>query len=84
MTDSDRYAEERRSELEVLESIFPDELTGSSPSPPLLLPVLSWYAAVISEDKLSIRVEPEIQNPAERCQFRFEEFADCWTDAGVR
>ncbi|ORY43586.1 ubiquitin-conjugating enzyme/RWD-like protein [Leucosporidium creatinivorum] len=44
MTD---YAEERRSELEVLESIFPDELN------------------IISEDKLSIRVEPEVQSPSE-------------------
>ncbi|GAA5968691.1 hypothetical protein JCM21900_005480 [Sporobolomyces salmonicolor] len=44
MTD---YAEERRSELEVLESIFPDELH------------------VISEDQLSIRVEPEVQNESE-------------------
>ncbi|GAA6034309.1 hypothetical protein JCM8097_003837 [Rhodosporidiobolus ruineniae] len=41
MTD---YAEERRSELEVLESIFPDELE------------------VLSEDQLSIRVEPEVQS----------------------
>ncbi|GAA5900705.1 Gir2p [Sporobolomyces salmoneus] len=41
MTD---YAEERASELEVLESIFPDELE------------------VLSEDKISIRVEPENQS----------------------
>ncbi|GAA6063932.1 hypothetical protein JCM10212_004791 [Sporobolomyces blumeae] len=44
MTD---YAEERRSELEVLESIFPDELT------------------VLSDDQLSIRVEPENQNESD-------------------
>ncbi|GAA5845892.1 hypothetical protein JCM11251_006722 [Rhodosporidiobolus azoricus] len=38
------YAEERRSELEVLESIFPDELE------------------VLSDDQLTIRVEPDVQN----------------------
>ncbi|GAA5941913.1 Gir2p [Sporobolomyces koalae] len=38
------YAEERASELEVLESIFPDELQ------------------ILSEDKISIQVEPENQN----------------------
>ncbi|GAA5971721.1 hypothetical protein JCM11641_000699 [Rhodosporidiobolus odoratus] len=41
------YAEERRSESEVLESIFPDEL------------------AILSEDQLSIRVEPEQQSSHE-------------------
>lgn len=75
------YAEERRSELEVLESIFPDELTsecssctagesascvarwlsrqqtGADPSP----------SAVISDDKLSVRVEPEVQSPSDPC-----------------
>lgn len=55
-------------ELEVLESIFPDELTGSSLLPLLLPPALTQYRTVLSEDKLSIRVEPEIQNPSERCQ----------------
>ncbi|GAA5913688.1 hypothetical protein JCM6882_008720 [Rhodosporidiobolus microsporus] len=44
MTD---YVEERRSELEVLESIFPDELE------------------VLSEDQLTIRVEPDVQNDNE-------------------
>ncbi|GJN88281.1 hypothetical protein Rhopal_001246-T1 [Rhodotorula paludigena] len=48
MTD---YAEERRSELEVLESIFPDELE------------------VLSDDQLSIRVEPEVQNEREPYTF---------------
>ncbi|GAA6024448.1 hypothetical protein JCM10207_005768 [Rhodosporidiobolus poonsookiae] len=44
MTD---YAEERKSELEVLESIFPDELD------------------VLSDDELTIRVEPDVQNDHE-------------------
>ncbi|GAA6021687.1 hypothetical protein JCM11491_001361 [Sporobolomyces phaffii] len=41
------YAEERASELEVLESIFPDELQ------------------IISEDQISIQVEPENQNESD-------------------
>ncbi|GEM12892.1 hypothetical protein Rt10032_c38g6909 [Rhodotorula toruloides] len=38
------YAEERRSELEVLESIFSDELE------------------VLSDERVSVRVEPEVQS----------------------
>ncbi|KAG0655720.1 hypothetical protein C6P46_000754 [Rhodotorula mucilaginosa] len=56
MTD---YAEERRSELEVLESIFPDELEGES-------------GHVISDDQLAIRVEPDVQNEREPYSFRMQ------------
>lgn len=56
------YAEERASELEVLESIFPDELTGTfCPLP------ASLTAPVISPSCVSIRVEPEVQSASEPC-----------------
>ncbi|SCV69495.1 BQ2448_2515 [Microbotryum intermedium] len=64
MTD---YAEERRSEIEVLESIFADELTSTYCDK-----VLGWSlsnsVAVISDDKLALKVEPEEQSPSEPCK----------------